>query len=297
MVHALHDIIQLSLTFAQKMLSNSVCCHLRSLHFSTVVISSVIAVHWQLESQTCGQNAEVFRRSLWKAVDTGDLETVVELHPGSDVLNYCNKHEPYLLFQAVLKARSTEMIRYLIHQGANIHVRDHRGSGVMHIWARATAHSKNIEEIGKLLVDLHADVNAQRYVDGMTPLHHLAAGYNRRRGKLDLRKAFFLRHHRASLSLRSMSGKSPVDLIESQAAQEKFIGWDADRMRALLLQSIPAAAPCENCFPCWPQHACRTSKQFPQGELSISDNTFLAFSSEHVVYNGCVPMWLLLRGS
>jgi len=198
--------------------------------------------HWQLDSLPCGQNADVFRQSLWKAVDTGDLETVVKLHPGSDVLNYCTEHDPYLLFQAVLKARCPEMIRYLVHQGANIHVRDQRGSGVMHIWARATAHAKNIEEIGKLLVHLHADVNAQRDVDGMTPLHHLAAGYNRRRGKLDLRKAFFLRQHGASLSLRSMSGKLPVDLIESQAAQEKFIGWEADQIACTSSASHPSSA-------------------------------------------------------
>jgi len=102
-------------------------------------------------------------------------------------------------------------------------VRDHRGSGVMHIWARATACAENIEKIGKLLVDLRADVNAQRYVDGMTPMHHLAAGYNRRRGRLDLRKAIFLRQHGASLGLRSMSGQLPVDLIVSRAAQKKFI--------------------------------------------------------------------------
>jgi len=93
----------------------------------------------------------------------------------------------------------------------------------MHSWARATACVKNIEEIGKLLVDLRVDVNAQRYADGMTPLHHVAAGYNRRRGNLDLRKAFFLRQHGASLALRSMSGQLPVDLIVSHAAQEKFI--------------------------------------------------------------------------
>jgi len=202
----------------------------------------------QLESPTSEQNAEAIRAILRNAVESGDLETVVKLRPGSVILNYCTKDESSLLFHAVLKARSTEMIRYFIHQGANIHGRNHRGSGVMHVWARATRHGEFFDEIGKLLIEFHADVNVRRYTDGMTPMHHLAAAYNRRRSTLDLRKAIFLRQHGASFSLQSASGLLPVDLIASLGAKVKF----REAMATLKVphERVITAAPCEDRPPC-----------------------------------------------
>jgi len=223
--------------------SGTSCQEPRLVHCGDAKFSSTSL--WQLESQTCEQNAEVIRASLRKAVETGDLEMVVKLRPGSKILNYCTEEESCLLFHAVLKARSTEMIRYFVHQGANIHARDHMGSGIMHLWARATRYGEILDEIGKLLIDLHADVNVQRYADGMTPMHHVAAGYSRRRNTLELCKAIFLRRHGASLSLQSTCGL-PVDLIKSLGAKVKFTETMA-RLKVFSEHPI-TAAPGEDRF-------------------------------------------------
>jgi len=84
-----------------------------------------------------------------------------------------------------------------------------------------------LEEIRKLLIDMQADVNVQRYVDGMNPMDHFAASDSRRRNRSELRKAIFLWRQGASLSLRSASGLLPVDLIASSRLKVKFASSDA----------------------------------------------------------------------
>jgi len=127
-------------------------------------------------------------------------------------------------FYAILKGASTEVIRNMAKFLPNIDaLRDHRGNGVMHSWARATRGGDALAKTGKLLINLGASVNVQRYDDRMTPLHHLAASYARRRSKGEQHKIVLLRCFGADVGAESSSGSVPLDLILSQHQRAQFV--------------------------------------------------------------------------
>jgi len=93
----------------------------------------------------------------------------------------------------------------------------------MHLWARATGAGESLAVMGQLLIEANADVNVQRYADGMTPLHHVAAGYNRRRSKLDLHKAVFLLRNGSNPRYQDASGATPVELVYNFQLKSRFL--------------------------------------------------------------------------
>jgi len=127
-------------------------------------------------------------------------------------------------FYAILKGASTEVIRNMAKFLPNIDaLRDHKGNGVMHSWARATRGGDALAKTGKLLINLGASVNVQRYDDKMSPLHHLAASYARRRNRREQHKVVLLCCFGAHVGAESSSGLTPLDLIQSQHQRDQFV--------------------------------------------------------------------------
>jgi len=133
------------------------------------------------------------------------------------------RSEIQLLFKTILRSRDPVEVLTLVRKGINIKECDRRGNSALHVWARATAGGELLAEFGRLLIDATADVNAQRVADGMSPLHHVAAGYGRRRCKLDLHEAVLLVRNSSNLWHQTAFGAVPTDLLPSRMLNTMFL--------------------------------------------------------------------------
>eukprot|EP00929_Paragymnodinium_shiwhaense_P095454 TRINITY_DN56595_c0_g1_i1.p1 TRINITY_DN56595_c0_g1~~TRINITY_DN56595_c0_g1_i1.p1 ORF type:complete len:610 (+),score=137.01 TRINITY_DN56595_c0_g1_i1:83-1912(+) len=124
------------------------------------------------------------------------------------------------IFRAIMKGRF-EDVRYLLcNPELDVRASDEKGNSLMHFWSRSTiAKAEVMANLGALLLQAGADVNAQRVRDGMTPLHHTIIAHNSRRGWLDFHKALFLMHYGADSSLRTHEGQLPIDLLQRGAKE------------------------------------------------------------------------------
>ncbi|CAK0883359.1 unnamed protein product [Prorocentrum cordatum] len=126
-----------------------------------------------------------------------------------------------LLFRAVLRGGSLEAVRLLLASGADVRATDCKGSSVMHFWARATAGVKQLMLVaggGEELIRAGADPSAWRQSDGMSPLHHVCARQNHRRGWLSFHKALFLLRRGADPEARTRRGQLPQDMVAAEQA-------------------------------------------------------------------------------
>jgi len=155
--------------------------------------------------------------------DTMEINCAESLVPRQSTSHISSKSRKLVLFTTILRSKDPGPVRCLVRSRMDVNLRDSRGSGAMHIWARATGAGESLTEIGKLLISANADVNVQRYADRMTPLHHAAAGYNRRRSTLDLHKAVFLLRNGSNPWLQDSSGATPCELVTSPQLKSRFL--------------------------------------------------------------------------
>jgi len=168
-------------------------------------------------SPSCGSGGMLpairMSEELFEAVSRCDIGTVKELLASRMDVNERTARGSYILFRAVIKARDSEILHLLLSHNANVRSADERGNQVMHLWARATVGHNALLEIGKSLLSAAADPNAQRYDDGMSPLHHVSIGHNNRRGWLDFHKALLLVRNDANICILTSIGQFPYSLI------------------------------------------------------------------------------------
>ncbi|CAK0816748.1 unnamed protein product [Prorocentrum cordatum] len=113
---------------------------------------------------------------LFDAVTRGDVAVVQEmLESGIDV-NKSTERGSHVIFRAVIKAHSPDVVVLLLNARADVRSSDSKGNSVMHFWARATVGRNTLKAIGEALVQAGAAVDAQRSTDG-----------TRERGRLRLR--------------------------------------------------------------------------------------------------------------
>jgi len=181
---------------------------------------------------------------LFDVVSSNDVVALQELVDQGVDVNKVTAKGSHVLFRAVIKARQLDVVNLLLQARSNLHVRDEKGSQVMHFWARATVNRNFLLDMGKALLNSRADVNAQRSHDRMTPLHNTVVGHNNRRGWLDFHKALMLVRHGADVHLTTSTGQRPLHLVhtDGRAATKKLL---------LLLSS-----PCREYWPTCGQVDC-----------------------------------------
>lgn len=162
---------------------------------------------------------------LFDVVSRNNISALQHLLNSSVDVNKCTARGSHVLFRAVIKARELDIVHMLLHASADVRTRDEKGSQVMHFWARATVGRHFLLDMGKALIAAGADVNAQRYHDGMSPLHNAVVGHNNRRGWLDFHKALMLVRHGANIHLCTHLGQVPLSLVnvDGRAATKKLI--------------------------------------------------------------------------
>lgn len=143
-----------------------------------------------------------------------------------------------LLFRAVLRGSSLEAVRLLLASGADVRATDCKGSSVMHFWARATAGVNQLMLVGEELIRAGADPSAWRQSDGMSPLHHVCARQNHRRGWLSFHKALFLLRHGADPAARTHRGQLPHDMIMTEQSAGPMRSRQSETERLLHLLAL-----------------------------------------------------------
>jgi len=162
---------------------------------------------------------------LFDVVSRNDIPELRALLDSKVDVNECTAKGSHVLFRAVIKARELDMVHMLLNAGADARCTDEKGNQVMHFWARATVGRNHLLDMGRALLLAGADINAQRFNDGMSPLHHVVVGHNNRRGWLDFHKALMLVRHGANIYLRTHVGQLPLSLVsvDGRAATKKLI--------------------------------------------------------------------------
>jgi len=160
---------------------------------------------------------------FFDTMTSNSAESLMPLQARQNISHLSSGPKTHVLFTTILRSRDPGVIRFLIRSGTDVNLRDNKGNGAMHMWARATGAGESLAVIGQLLINANADVNAQRYADGMTPLHHAAAGYNRRHSKLDLHKAVFLLRNGSNPWLQNAFGATPSELVTKPQLKNKFL--------------------------------------------------------------------------
>jgi len=182
--------------------------------------------HSDAQLQSCGDE-----QSFIQAIRAGNNEFLITHLSGCsgdrNMYQGC-KELVGLFFFAILKGACTHVIHHMATMLPNIKtLRDKNGNSAMHVWARATTGGDSLAETGKLLINLRADVNAQRCQDGMTPLHHLAASYARRHNRRDQHKIVLLCRFGAHTGMESTSGMIPLDFLHCQSQRDRFVDCSA----------------------------------------------------------------------
>jgi len=154
--------------------------------------------------------------ALFAAVSGGDAKGVAQLFRDNLDISLITGQGSHVLFRAVIKAQSIDIVNMILNYKANPRWSDAKGNQVMHFWARATSGRDALRQIGQALIDAGADVNPQRNEDGMSVLHHVVVGFNSRRGWLDFHKVLFLLRHGANPELVTHSGQTPQDLLQGE---------------------------------------------------------------------------------
>jgi ankyrin repeat protein len=162
---------------------------------------------------------------LFVAVTHGELDTITRLLQNIDDVNQSTSMGSHILFRAVMKAARLDIVRVLLDAKADVRSVDGAGNSLMHFWARANATAAHLVAVGELLLQCGADIDAQRSVDGMTPLHYVAIGHNTRKGWVDFHKAKFLLLQRADPSVATWQGQTPLDILlkTSRAATTRYM--------------------------------------------------------------------------
>lgn len=133
---------------------------------------------------------------------------------GANVNSMTDRATP-LLFYALMRAKDAEIVTMLLGAGASVHQTDGTGHSILHIWARSSAATEAMLEIGEALIRADADIDAQR-PDGSTALH-LLAGARRHRGDwAGFHKARLLLRHGASSGLANSSGMLPIEMLKNE---------------------------------------------------------------------------------
>lgn len=164
---------------------------------------------------------EIMAGRLFDAISNHDIIAVdALLRSGADPNAFTSKGSN-ALFRAVSKAKKADLVKLLLHAGANATLADAGGNEVLHFWARGTTNNYSIAlEIGKLLLQAGADCNAARLSDGMTPLHHIVVHFNGRRGWMDFHKASLLVRYGASVRAKTVDNKQPIHMIRPNKRPE-----------------------------------------------------------------------------
>jgi len=162
---------------------------------------------------------------LFDIVSRNDIPALRSMLNDQVDVNECTAKGSHVLFRAVIKAREIDMVHLLLRAGADARCKDDKGNQVMHFWARATVGRNHLLDMGRSLLMSGADINAQRFNDGMSPLHHVVVGHNNRRGWLDFHKALMLVRHGANIGLRTHVGQLPLSLVsvDGRAATKKLM--------------------------------------------------------------------------
>lgn len=162
---------------------------------------------------------------LFDIVSRNDMQALREILATQVDVNECTAKGSHVLFRAVIKARELDMVHMLLNAAADPRSTDEKGNQVMHFWARATVGRNHLLDMGRSLLLAGADVNAQRFNDGMSPLHHVVVGHNNRRGWLDFHKALMLVRHGANIYLQTHVGQLPLSLVsvDGRAATKKLM--------------------------------------------------------------------------
>eukprot|EP00927_Polykrikos_kofoidii_P021245 TRINITY_DN20174_c0_g3_i1.p1 TRINITY_DN20174_c0_g3~~TRINITY_DN20174_c0_g3_i1.p1 ORF type:complete len:612 (-),score=83.41 TRINITY_DN20174_c0_g3_i1:106-1941(-) len=167
---------------------------------------------------------------LFNAVTEGNLENIRHVIANMRDINEPTTFGSHILSRAVMKADNVEILRLLLDAGADVHASDVRGNSVMHFWARATGSMERLLPIGNMLLAAGADVNAQRSMDGVTPLHHVIGAQAKRKGQICFQKARFLLDNGADTGARlDGTGERPIDLLSTSSQSES-----TRRVRCLL---------------------------------------------------------------
>lgn len=143
-----------------------------------------------------------------------------------------------LLFYAVMRTKSLDIVELLIDRAAAVDHKDDFGNQVLHLWARATRARDELLNLGRCLIRCGAAVDAERQ-DGMTPLHLLVAGHNSHRGWLDFHKALLLVRHGARIDARAPCGRIPLDMLRQNQRVATGRFFDLLRNPRPCLESLP----------------------------------------------------------
>jgi len=154
---------------------------------------------------------------LFDAVTRNDLEALSGLLAAGADINETTERGSHILFRAVIKAQSLDVVELLLEARADVRASDMKGNTVMHFWARATVGRNHLVDIGAALVKAGANIDSQRTTDGMSPLHHVAIGHNNRRGWLDFHKAVFLIRSGANVGILTQRGQTPLALLQQDS--------------------------------------------------------------------------------
>lgn len=155
---------------------------------------------WDSDEDVGDDETPDSKKEILKAAELGDLEVLKKLISTNPHLVNCQDTDCYTPLHRACYNNHTEVIKYLLTNGADIHAQSREGWKPLH----SAAHWSQTEAAA-LLIEAGADINCRSH-SGLAPLH-LAAQQNNR-PLLEL----FLYHPDIDLTVKTEAGDTPYDI-------------------------------------------------------------------------------------
>ena len=155
---------------------------------------------WDSDEDVGDDSTPDINNRVLKAAEVGDLETLTTLIATDPQLVNCRDVDCYTPLHRACYNNHTEVIKFLLQHGADIHAESREGWRPLH----SAAHWSQTEAAA-LLIEAGADINCRSH-SGLAPVH-LAAQQNNR-PLLEL----FLYHPDIDLTVKTEAGDTPYDI-------------------------------------------------------------------------------------